>query len=259
MADLPIVIPPYVQYQAPLVPLRGNWNIAPPEGDRFITCEIDWGSMGGPDNCVQVQLTSNSPVQFSQIAAINVDNSLCGSDVQFLFPDSGALLVVPAYNQGLYPCFTNALQFFVTAPAAGSGSGSADRTIFQVLNSLPPGFIAIQPIQLQTSTSAQSVSLGANSTQPLIAPPSDGTLTGFNIVATGTATGSPSTATIKLEDGTGRVLWAGSVTFEANQSASVPIAITGLRQRFYDGLYLVIGAATTTGATASVNVYYTVP
>lgn len=255
---MPIVIPPFVQYQGPLVPLRGLWRTAPPEGEKFVTCEIDWGATTSGSNCVQIQLTSNSVVPLSQIAALNVDNSQCGSDVQFLFPDSGAMLVVAAYCQGLFPVFTNALQFYVTAPTVSTGPGSADRTIFQVLNSIPPP-VAIIPSSQALSNVVQNVSLGSNSTTPLLTPPLDGTLTGFQILATGIGQGTPATASITLEDGTGHILWAGFITFEPNMAASVPITITGIRQRFNDGLYLVIAQSNAPTATAAVNIYYTVP
>ena len=96
---MPIVVPPYVQYQAPLYPLRGLWNSVPPEGDRMVAAEIDWGITTGPGMAVQFQLSGNSPVAFSQIVAMQVDNTSNNSDVQFLFPDSGYTLVVPAYTQ----------------------------------------------------------------------------------------------------------------------------------------------------------------
>lgn len=247
-----------MQYQAPLVPLRGLWNNAPLEGDKFVSCEIDWGVTTSDTNCVQVQLTSNSPVAISQIVALNVDNSRCGSDVQFLFPDSGSVLVVPAYNQGLYPVFTNALQFYVTAPNAGNGIGSSDVTFFQVLNSIPPP-VAVQPSQEQTSSAAQGITLASNSITALVNPPTDGTLTGFQILASGAAGGTPSSAEITLSDGLGHVIWAGWIAFNENQFTAVPITITGLRQRFYDGLFFTIGGSTVTQGTATINIYYTVP
>jgi hypothetical protein len=101
-----ITIPQFVQFQTSLFPLRGLWNSPPREGDRFVNAEIDWGSPGlSGVHCVQFLLSGNSPVAFSQIVAISVDNSRCGSDVDFIFPDSGFLLTVPAFNQGVYPSF----------------------------------------------------------------------------------------------------------------------------------------------------------
>jgi hypothetical protein len=112
---MPLQIPAFVQYQGVTPILRGLWNQKPVEGDRFISAEIDWGTLGGtpPYTCVQFQLSGNSPVALSQIVALSIDNGRCGSDADFIFPDSGFVLTVAAHNQGIFPVFTNALSFYV--------------------------------------------------------------------------------------------------------------------------------------------------
>jgi hypothetical protein len=249
-----IIVPPFVQYQAPLVPLRGLWNSVPAEGDRFVQAEIDWGITTGAGNAVQFALSGNSPVAFSQIVALSVDNSRCGSDVDFLFPDSGFVLTVPAYNQGVYPIFSNALMFYVVAGSAAV----SDTTIFQVLNSMPPP-IAIQPSSEQSMTSVAGVSLSANASTPVVAAPTVGTIEGLqgNVSSASTTAG---TCVVQLQDGRPLVLWETTVTVPAGSQTYQLVAISGLRLRFINGLNLVVSGTTAiTSGGLNLNVYYAVP
>jgi hypothetical protein len=133
---MPQTVPPFAQFQAPLILRRGLWNAKPPEGDRFCNAEIDWITTRGSLTAVQFLLSDNSPIALSQIVALCVDNSRSGADVDFLFPSSGFLLTVAARTQGLYPVFSNALMFYAIAVSAAAG----DITMIQILNSLgPPG------------------------------------------------------------------------------------------------------------------------
>jgi hypothetical protein len=112
---MPLSIPAFDQYQSPMFPLRGLWNCVPREGDKFVNVEIDWQTTT-KTTCVQFSLSGNSPVALSQIVALYVDNGRSGSDVDFIFPDSGFVLTVPAHNQGMFPVLTNALMFYASAP-----------------------------------------------------------------------------------------------------------------------------------------------
>lgn len=247
-----LTIPAFVQFQGTLFPLRGLWRSEPPEGDRFVNAEIDWGTLSGPPgvSCVQFQLSGNSPVAFSQIAAISVDNSRSGVDVDFIFPDSGFLLTVPAHNQGVYPVFTNALTFYVNAP----GSSVGDVTIAQILNSVPPP-VAIQPSseQQQISITGQNI---ANGTYPVIGSGINGTLNGFNIPWT--AQSGIGSVSISLVDGTGRQLWYG-IIYGTTTLQNGTFTQTGLTLRFRNGINLVVGGNTLAGGTVSANLYYSVP
>jgi hypothetical protein len=252
---VPIVVPPFTQYQAPLVPLRGLWRHEPPEGDRFVSCEIDWGITSGPYNCVQFALSGNSPVALSQIVALNVDNSRNGSEVQFLFPDSAAVLVVPPFCQGLYPVFTNALTFYLTSSLASVG----DSTVFQILNTIPPP-VAVQSSQQQSFTSAGDISVAEVGITVLVPAPTTGTLQSFSLIATAPdAPAGPQAAQIQLQDGTGRILWTGYMFWNAGSMASVPIDVSGLQQRFYQGLYLNVTSTNIVGGVASFTAYYSEP
>ena len=248
---MPLTIPPFNQYQSPIVPLRGLWNAAPVEGDKFITAEIDW-LVTTTQQAVQFAVSANSPVSFSQIAAIGADNSRCGSDVQFVFSDSGFTLAVPAHEQVVAPVFTNGLMFYVIA----SGAVLGDITAFCVLNSMPPT-ISLAPSSAQNHAGVIGLQL-ATGTTPIIAPPTTGTLNTLSLtisVAEGAAAGG---AQLQLVDGTGRLVWVTVIDTAAGETQNYPVNLSGLSLRFVDGLSLQILNSTLAGSIV-VNVYYSTP
>ena len=245
---MPVIVPPFVQYQSPMFPLRGLWNHAPDEGDQFVNVEIDW-TVSPPGQAVQFSLSGNSPVALSQIVALSVDNGRSGVDVDFIFPDSGFVLTVPAHDQGVYPVFTNALMFYASAP----GSAAGDITIVQILNSLPPP-VPVQTTQQQNHARLASVSL-ANGTIPfpeLVGI--NGTLNTMSAAIDPTAAGS---AQLALVDGRGSTVWFAQPIFTA-AGPTLYLPLTGLAVRFVNGLSIVITGSTLTG-TAFFNLYYSVP
>lgn len=251
---MPITIPAFAQYQAPLVPLRGLWHAPPREGDRFVNIEIAWGTFGANTRAVQFALSGNSPVALSQIVAMSVDNSRCGSDVDFLFPDSGFVLTVPATNQGVYPVFSNALMFYAISASAAAG----DITVAQVLNSMPPP-VTIQPPELQSHASAPNIDLHTNGTTVIVPAPTAGTIQSFNLAISGAAA-TAGACTFQLIDGAANVLYAQVITIPSGIYAlSVPV--TGVRLRFVNGLNAVISSSTVPVSSANVvvNVFYSVP
>lgn len=250
---MPIIVPPYVQYQAPLFPLRGLWNHAPPEGDRMVAAEIDWGVTTGPGLAVQFQLSGNSPVAFSQIVSMQVDNTSNAGAVQFLFPDSGYTLVVPGYTQITTPVFTNALQFYAFSPDAGVG----DRTLFQAFNSIPPP-VAVQPSQEQLHAGASSIPLSNGSTQIIPATVS-GTLNAIQVIVSEVGAASATLCDLSLIDGTGRLLWFTNIEIPATVAATVPMTVAPVVLRFYQGVSCLISFNTATGGFANFNLYYAVP
>lgn len=251
---MPFTIPPFQQYQAPMIPLRGLWNRRPPEGDRFVSAEIDWLTPG-INNCVQFQLSGNSPVPLSQIAALYVDNARCGSDITFLFGDSGFILVVPAYAEGLYPVLTNALMFYCSAPQAVA----SDISVVQILNSIPPP-IPVQLGQQQLSANVGAITLTTNGSTQLVANTVSGTLNAFTISLSGTAAATAGNVNISLIDGTGRTLWLYNFIVPANSGQNIEIPMSGLRLRFTQGLQLVTSFSSNISVGfAVVNLYYAVP
>jgi len=249
---VPIIIPEFAQFQGTLFPLRGLWHARPPEGDRFVNAEIQWGTLGTGVGCVQFQLSGNSPVAFSQIVAMSVDNRRCSSNVDFLYPDSGFVLAVPAFNQGVYPVFTNALMFYANSPGADIG----DRTIVQVLNSMPPP-VAIQPASEQSQASVSGVVISTPGTTPVAL--GSGTLNAFSVAYNAQNTGSGNeTVTLQLIDGTGSILWA-DVLVVPPGAQSNSINLSGLQLSFSGGINLVVTSPTITAGSATVNLYYSVP
>ena len=163
----------FQQLSTLLVPIAARWNKPPAEGDKFIACEIDWGVTTPVGQAVQISLTAG-PVALSQIVAFSVDNGRSGSDVSFIFPDTGKQLTVPAFAQGVYPVFTGSLSFYVMAEVAAVG----DVTQFEILNSLPPP-VSVLPSQLQSHSGVTGIGLVANLTTPIIPAGVNGTLQGF--------------------------------------------------------------------------------
>jgi hypothetical protein len=245
---MPLSIPAFDQYQSPMFPLRGLWNSVPPEGDKFCNAEIDW-LVTTRSTAVQFSLSGNSPVSLSQIVALSVDNSRSGADVDFIFPDSGYVLTVPAHNQLVAPVFTNALMFYASAPAAVAG----DLTILQILNSMPPP-VPIAPSTVQNTAHAAGVS-PANGTTPLVAAPGSGTLNALNVTGTGLGVGG---ANLNIQDGTGKVLWtmALSVTV-AGTVLNFPVS--GLNTRFTGGLFAVVSGSSFAAGALVFNIYYSIP
>lgn len=250
---MPIIVPPFVQYQAPLPPLRGLWNAVPPEGDRFISAEIDWGQTVKLGQAVQFQLSGNSPLAFTQIVAFQVDNTRNASDATFLFPDSGYTLVVPAYCQGTFPVFTNALMFY----CASVGAVTGDRTVFQALNSMPPP-VAVQESAIQENNAVVGIALNANATIPVVPAGVNGTLELVNLSVSGL--GPTGSCQIALLDGNTppKVLYITNAT--ANTAgAPVYFDIGPIRVGFVNGINVVISGTTLTGGLLIVNVFYGVP
>lgn len=250
---LSLIIPPFSQFQGQLIPLRGLWNSAPLEGDRFINAEIDWITATGGLQAIQLAVGGNSPVALSQIAALFVDNSRCGSDVSFLFPDSGFELVVPAHSQVLSPVLSNALQFYAIAKNAAAG----DVSILQILNSVPPP-IPITPSTLQSTAFATAVTFAAGNTQ-IVPVGVNGTLEYISINLDVQTAGTAGAVDIVLLDQT-HTLWSVPINLPINSTANLPFNVGPLNVRFTGGIVFTIGPVTGfTGNFASVSLYYSTP
>jgi hypothetical protein len=251
---LSITIPPFNQYQSPIVPLRGLWNAPPVEGDKFITAEIDW-LVTTTQQAVQFAVSANSPVAFSQIVALAVDNSRSGADVDFVFSDSGFVLTVPALNQGVFPVFTNGLMFYAIAQNAVIG----DVTTFQVLNSMPPPTY-INPSIEQNHASTAGIPV-INSTTPIVPAGVTGTLNTLSLSITLTSGATAENMELNLVDGNGRTLWINVYTLPATTTQNFPVELTGLQMRFVNGLSMVVSSSTFGAGTGLIvaNVYYSQP
>jgi len=249
---MPVVIPPFTQYQAPLQPLRGLWNAQPKEGDRFANAEIDWSV--STKTAVQFQLSGNSPVAFSQIAGLYIDNSNCGSSVEFLFPDTAFSLTVPANEQALFPVITNALMFYAIALLSQPG----DRTVIQILNSMPPP-IPLTPSSTQVSAQIAGLSLNAVATVNLVAAGLSGNLRSLSLNGWAGATAAGQQAQLSVFDGTGSnviyIAFIGAPNGGMLQFEMDPL----IGCRFENGLLANIGPTTMNSGRITVNAYYTSP
>jgi hypothetical protein len=250
---MPLSIPAFDQYQSPMFPLRGLWNCVPREGDKFVNVEIDWQTTT-KTTCVQFSLSGNSPVALSQIVALYVDNGRSGSDVDFIFPDSGFVLTVPAHNQGMFPVLTNALMFYASAPTSALG----DVTIVQILNSLPPP-IPIVASTLQNHAAVSAIPLVNGST--IVVPQSvggqvnNGTLNSGVVILDVTTAGS---VQVSLTDGLGASLWSAQLPAIGVGIVSLPVGPISVR--FIKGVnFVVASVGGGLAGTASVNLYYSTP
>lgn len=241
-----IAVPPFVQYQEKLTPLRSLWKHPPPEGDRFATVSIRWGITTGTQRAVQVNLGDIDVLAFSQVVALNVDNSRCSVEVACIFPDSGFQLVVPPYTQGIYPVFTNALSFYVSAPGANVGN----QTLVQVLNSLPPP-VAVQNQRTYQARSAGGASL-ANGTLQIVPATISGTLRTLSLIFfTPAAAG---TNIFTLRDGAGISLWAAHI-ISTTVDKAFEISPAELSLRFTDGVIAEITSSSIVGGSYNANLY----
>ncbi len=199
---MPFTLPPFVQYQGAIVPLKTKMMEPPDEGNTFINIEIDWGSYG--QNAVQLQPAANSPVAFSKISSLYVDNRRCGVDINFIFPDSGFVLPVPARTAGLYPVLTTALMFYAVA----TGATMTDVSIFQILNFVPPP-VAVAESTAQNAAGAVGVAIVAGTTA--IAPAGiSGTLNTLSVTGALTGVAGGNVAVIIADHATGAPNWSES-------------------------------------------------
>jgi hypothetical protein len=147
---VPLAIPqPESVYRGNYASLPASTLKPPVEGNRTVPVEILWLRDGQtPRYTIHFNARSQQTLAISQICAVHIDNSQCGSSMHVAFPDTQFECIVGANQVGFYPIVTNSLEFWAwidTTPLA------QDKTIIQVLNFLPP------PILFSTSIGGASV------------------------------------------------------------------------------------------------------
>lgn len=225
--------------------------IEPKEGKAYIPVEILWPGPTAPANqraaSYEINVQGLTTQTFSQIVMLDVDNSTCGVDATFIFPDSGDSLTVPGSSGGLFPVFTNSTRFYVSAP----GALSTDITRFRILNyrqepvALPP------PVFTQI---AAATAVSAAGTFPILGASVSGTLTGWDCTISGYATsaGASGITASLIDKATTNVLARGSITMGQNQGVSgLVFNVSGAAVRFTGGLDCVVTAS---GTVTSINV-----
>jgi hypothetical protein len=257
---MPITLPAFQPFQGASgqIPLKGNWNRPPFEGDRFISAEIDWITNTGGLTAVQFTVGGNSPVSLSQIVALYVDNRRCGSDISFYFPDTGFELVVPAHGQGLFPVFSNALTFY----AIGLQAAASDITIVQICNSLPPPIALLTATQVAASATLTMV-VNANATGVLVPAPASGTLTALSVIGFAQSGAALQGCILDVHDGSVTPVhygWQADVTMAASTVLQINYQVPNINWRFQNGLFFEV-ASTTISTSGQVNItaYYTTP
>lgn len=181
-----IIIPQAVNYPDTGQLIQKNLAFAlrpePPEGPRLIQAAINWGTMGGAAKCVVFNMQAAANASFSQIVAIKVDNSDCGSDVEFIWTDTQEVLTIPAYSPAVIcPVFTNTVQFYVHAK--GPVVLDEDATRFMVFNVMPPP-VAVPTSQEQQIASGNTLGFDGVGTDTIISAAESGTLESMKILLT---------------------------------------------------------------------------
>lgn len=251
-----LIIPPAKNYQSPMIVRPEKWMLTPPEGPVQIPMEIAWGTDASTGMAVSCDARGvNPPSTFSQIAALTVDNSQCGADVTFQFPDTGQSYVVPAYQcVPALPVFTSGTFFYVYAPNALS----TDMTVFSVHNTMPP-VLDLPKSEFQSSLVATNQPLSTTNTVNLSTKVS-GTIADIVIVAAFIPSAAAD-VTVAIEDGNNNV-----IAFVTLASASAVnfngqvFSTEGLNVRFQNGLKSIVTVIS--GAPAGVvnpHVYLRTP
>ena len=252
---MPLVIPPSANYPSPLNALPTKLRRPPPESDKMIQLEIDWGTMG---NSVSFNLADNATLAFSQLVSMVIDNSQCGADIQFTFPDTGDIVTIPAYSpRVIVPVFTNQLFFY----ASIVGGESEDVTRAQLLNFVPPP-IAVPTSQEQEVAVFNNIASNVAGSQTLLANTISGTVEAVTVVSNIVASaGQGGVQTFLIEDSTALVIAGGQASFgNGGQNTFVPVNNTNMRVRFQGGLTITWTSVSLQAPSAlSVSIYYRTP
>lgn len=256
---MPLSIPPAKNYTDPLVMQVSRVGMEPTEGRRQINCEIAWANYTG--NSVNINLQQNATLALTQIIALSVDNSQCGADVQFYFPDSADVLTIPAYNpKTIVEVFTSSRQFYVITHIDGEIVLSNDITRFIILNYLPTP-IAVPTSQEQSTAVASLIAgVGAGNLANLIPAAVSGTIEGMSVFFSGPV-GSAGAVQYAVQDGsaTPRILGGGQTSWGGGNVANQQLLLLNpCAIRFNNGLnFLQTGA--NIGGAFSVNILYRTP
>jgi hypothetical protein len=235
-------IPPATNYQSPLIALPANTQDNPVEGRQQISVEVDWSTMGGPNKAVFINLQNNATLNWTQISSLKVDCSSCGANIQFLFPDTGEVIDIPANSPyELVPVFSNALQFYVL----GANCTPEDILRFMIFNFVnTPAEVSPAP-QANFNASANAVWGAAGATTQLIPTGINGTLRNLQISSSfQTAFGTNAHGEFEIVDGEGNQIipsWKlGLSSNAANVAMSQPIlSIADADVRFRNGLQII--------------------
>lgn len=233
---MPIKVPLAVNYQSPIVLLPAVWNNDQPlEGAGYVPIEIDWGTMGGANKAVSINMNNNvqSPNTMSQIVALTCDNSDCGVDVIFVFPDTSQTITIPAGEPNVtVPVFTRSVFFYVL----GTGAGAADQTRALFHNVMPPPVAVPESVEQQFGSGSNIATDGSTSMQIVPAGVS-GRIEGVTIFF-GAVCIAETNMECSLVDGTGEHFAQGNVVLNPAGAAInvMAVLLNPCEISFSDGL-----------------------
>lgn len=230
----------------------------PREGAKSVDYTVNWArALARNVDTVSVNMQDGGTLEFSQICGLIVDNSNCGSDLDFIFPDTNVVISIPAYAP--YTCLqvnTQQVQFFVRALAPLAN----DETYFTVLN-YAPSPVAVPITVQQLTANVNSIAIDGVTITQLVPAGVNGTLRSFALNAAWNTAPAAFNNLIQLRDGAGRILWAGNIAGQTGaQTFSAMLANLGnISLRFQNGLQIVQSGGFTVGGTLGASAYYIVP
>jgi len=231
---------------------------APKEGPNSVNYVIDWSRpIARNVTAVSINMQNGATLEFSQICGLIVDNSNCGSDLDFIFPDTDVTISIPAYAP--YTCLqvnTRQVQFVVNGLAILPG----DVTSFSVLN-YPPTPVAV-PITTQQQVAAVSnIAFNGATVTQMIPNTVNGTLQNLNVSVAFTKPAAAFNNLVVVRDGTGKGLWAGNVAADSTMPGFTGLIgdLQGVSLRFRNGLELVQTGGGAPGGTLNAMGYYLTP
>lgn len=230
----------------------------PKEGHKSVAYDIDWArAIARGVDTVFINMQDGGTLEFSQICGLIVDNSNCGSDLDFIFPDTDVVISIPAYAP--YTCLqinTQQVQLYVRAlqPLA------VDRTDFMVLNYAPMP-VAVPITRQQQIASIENETLDGVSITDIVLPGVSGTIQNLQL---NVAFPQPSVSfnnLLEIIDGDGSVVWAGNVAAQDTSDGltTALAALNGVSIRFNNGIRLRQIGGFAPGGTLNVIVYYLTP
>jgi hypothetical protein len=254
---MPLIVPPSLPFNDPLAYVPLDTYKEPNEGRKSVPIDLLWSNaINKSVTAFAINLQNNATLEISKISGLVVDNSLCGSDIDFIFPDSSTTITIPAYAPyTVLAIHSNQRQFTVKARAPING----DETFMQVLNFAPPPVAVPITVQQKTAASGSINITGAGNTQ-IVAAGINGTLQGLNVSFANPKPAGAFNAAFTLQDGAGVILWKGNLALDATSPglSGELVSINGLNARFINGLVLTQGGVGSNG-TLDINVYYIIP
>ncbi len=230
----------------------------PREGLQSVPYTLNWSvALIGNVDTFSINMQDNSYLEFSQICGLMVDNSNCGADIDFIFPDTDVVISIPAYAPyTVLQVNTRAKAFYVRA----LGALAIDQTSFSVLN-FAPAPVAVPITKQQQIARISNATLDGVTTVALIAADVSGSLQNFQFSF---AFPKPSVSfnnRVDLVDGAGATLWSGNIAAQDTSSGQTAMLanLNGISIRFENGLSIHQQGGFTPGATFNASAHYITP